>query len=85
MLDMTCSYLQEPKEDIDEYGGNGECYSSVCVGIANGQVEGGGGVVMWCESIDDLLVVDWNVDIDHTTRDKDGETSNHTKLQARVT
>ena len=77
-------YLQESEEDIDEDGGYGEGDASGWVCEANCKVEGVG-LLAWCQSIDNPLVVYGNVDIDHPTRDKDQKTHNNTKLEGKMT
>ena len=54
------------------------------VRVAQGQVQRVCRVVAGREGIDDLLVVNGNVDVDHTTRDEDQETGDHTKLKDGV-
>ena len=48
------------------------------------KLAGGVSLLIGSESIDDVLVVDWHIDVNDTPTDEDQKTGNHTKLEERV-
>ena len=81
--------LEEAKEDVDGYSGDwkGECGG---VGNIELQIQATGGVstssaTTGRQSIDDVLIVDGNIDVDDTPRDEDEETHDYSQLEERVT
>ena len=81
--------LEEAKEDVDGDGGDwkGECGGAGNIEL---QIQATAGVststaTTGRQSIDDVLIVDGNVDVDDTPRDEDKEAHDHSQLEDGVT